>query len=1113
MFSGRIHPDNIAGFKAALAVVIAATLLALVIVYQGAGTRWLWFSDYHLPVHNLFEISAVAISIMVFAVIWSNRNVHGKFVSLSTGACFFGVALLDFSHLLSFPGMPDYITPSSFEKSINFWLSARALAAIGLLGMALGDPHQGSRKTGIVALVGVITGVALLHYWFLFQPQSVPRTFLSDGGLTRFKVSAEFVLMVVNLVAAWLFYQQLKVKGSQAATGLWAASILTCLSEVFFTLYGEASDVYITAGHVYKLMAYVFVYRVLFLGIVKRPIKLLEESERQLAATLDALPDVLFEVSESGEIEQVHAGRPTLVLSRAEDYLGKHISEIFNARIVEVANQAIDEARVNGSAKGFRVSVDLDDMVRHFELTVSKLSYGKKGSNRYLVLSRDVTSVVEYQEALKLEAELNEGLLQISQHSQFYDEHELFDFMADHARKISQSPVALALLSARNKVYQRSGNGDYVPESLQLALMERMVSIPSPVILNTANECDAYFGQSMAMERMIILPVSESGPEENRTNFLFCVANKGEEYNNSELKALKILVDSIWQYALRSRQRSLIQTLSAALEQSPNSVLITGLDGKIEFANDAFLASTGYERSEVIGAQPNLVNSGKNPDEVYKEMWEKLRSGSKWQGELINRRKNGEDIHERVLIYPVRDKSGKVARYISHKENIAALKEADARIRQLSHYDQLTQLPNHLVLNERFNREVTSKNNNGHSFAVAMLDIDNFRAINDAMGQATGDEILIEMALRLSNVLPSTDLVTRRSGDSFSIILEHTDQQKITVKLQQIHEACQAPFVVGGKEYSVTVSTGVALYPNDGQNLDDLLAHAESAMYEVKHKGRNDFRFFAPEMQRDTLRFLDISNALKHALEEGEFHLAYQPQYDIQQGRMVAAEVLLRWQSERLGTVSPAEFIPVAESSGLIIPISEWVISTAAGQLKNWCNNGLDGLKLAINLSAVQFRQENLHDSLVELVREQGISPDQIELELTEAVALQDPEKVSETMNRLREQGFHLSIDDFGTGFSSMSYLKRFSVEKLKIDQSFVADITHDKSDLSITKAIVEMAHGLGMTAIAEGVETVEQLKLLQDMGCDEIQGYFYSRPLTADDFGRFIHSPNMITH
>lgn len=1067
MVSGKIHPDNMAGFKVASGVVIAATLLAIVAIFWGPTEDWGWLTDYHLPAHNLFEIAAVAISLMVFSVIWSNRNVHGQFVSLWVGSCFLGVAALDFSHMLSFPGMPTYITPSSLEKGINFWLAARALAAIGLLGLALSHNQSGNKRKGVALLVGVIITVALLHYWFLFQPQSVPRTFLPEIGLTRFKIGFEWLLIALYLLAALLFFRQLSSPTTQVAAGLCAASILTAISELFFTLYRDASDSYMVIGHLYKLMAYGFLYRVLFVDIVKRPMQLLEASKQQLAATLDALPDVLFEITEDEVIVNVHAGRPTLVLNRVEDYLGRNINHIFSPKLVKVAQEAIAEARIHGSAKGFRVSVEQGDTIRHFELTVSKLSYGTGVNNRYLVLSRDVTTTVEYQESLKLEAELNEGLLQISQHSQFYDEHELFDFMIDYARKISSSPDGMVLLSARNKVDQHSGSSRSMPESFQQALMSRMASITSPLLLNTPEECDHFFGEALALQRMIILPVTEISSDEERTNFLFCVANKGVEYNHNELKALKLLANSVWQYALRSRQSSLIQTLSAALEQSPNSVLITGLDGEIEFANDAFLSSTGYERDEVIGAQPNIVNSGKNSEEVYRDMWAKLKSGEKWQGELINRRKDGEDINERVLIYPVRDKSGSIVRYISHKEDMSALIEADARIRQLSHYDQLTQLPNYRVLNERFSREVLSIDAKGHSIAIVLMDIDNFRAINDAMGQATGDELLVQMAERLIETLSANDLVTRQSGDAFSLMLRFTDQQRITMKLKSINEACQAPFVIADKEYSVTVSIGAALYPNDGEVLDDLLSRAESAMYEVKQKGRNDFRFFAPEMQRDTLRFLEISNALKHAMSDNELYLVYQPQYDIHKGRMIGAEVLLRWQSARLGAVSPGEFIPIAESSGLIIPISEWIISTAAAQLKAWCDQGIKDFKLAINLSAVQFKQDNLKGRLFDLVNDAGVSPEMIELELTEAVALEDQEQAAEIMSSLREQGFHLSIDDFGTGFSSMSYLKRFAVEKLKIDQSFVADLTIDHSDLAITTAIVEMAHGLGLRTIA----------------------------------------------
>jgi diguanylate cyclase (GGDEF)-like protein len=429
---------------------------------------------------------------------------------------------------------------------------------------------------------------------------------------------------------------------------------------------------------------------------------------------------------------------------------------------------------------------------------------------------------------------------------------------------------------------------------------------------------------------------------------------------------------------------------------------------------------------------------------------------------------------------------------------------AAARRAQLSYFDQLTGLPNRAQFEETFQQALQAAARSRGTAALLWLDLDNFKAVNDSLGHDVGDLLLREMANRLRTHLGEHDLASRHSGDDFTILMPGAGQAQAAALAGRILEALQAPISLGSEELIISGSIGIAMYPSDGANVAALGACAEAAMYQVKKEGRNTFRFFAPAMQEHTARTLSLTTALKHAIARDELRLAYQPQYSLLTGELIGAEALLRWRSAQWGDVSPGEFVPLAEANGLIVGIGEWVLRTAARQLRQWQDAGLGGLTIAVNLTASQFAQPSLLDTCRGIAAEAGVDTRWLELELTEAVALRDPEGARTTMEALHAAGFKLSIDDFGTGYSSMSYLKRFPVDKLKIDQSFVRELAASDDDLAIVSAIVQMAHSLGMSTIAEGVETAEQLALLKARGCDEIQGYYYSRPLEAGVFATF---------
>jgi len=430
---------------------------------------------------------------------------------------------------------------------------------------------------------------------------------------------------------------------------------------------------------------------------------------------------------------------------------------------------------------------------------------------------------------------------------------------------------------------------------------------------------------------------------------------------------------------------------------------------------------------------------------------------------------------------------------------------AEAHIQRLAYFDALTGLPNRLLLSDRCQHALSAAQRAQHPVALMFLDLDHFKNINDSLGHRVGDEVLIELATRLKAAVREQDTVSRLGGDEFILLLPDTDAAGAARVADKLLRAALLPILIEEHELTVTPSIGIALYPKDGLDLDALSKCADAAMYKAKGDGRNSFRFFTPEIQAQSDRNLQLDNALRRALERQQLRLHYQPQISMETGETVGVEALLRWTHPELGPVSPAEFIPIAERNGLILPIGEWVIRTAVQQLADWMTRGMAPLTMAVNLSAVQFRHDALPELITRILEDAALPSHLLELELTEGVAMTHPQVAIAVMDDLHQRGVRMSIDDFGTGYSSLSYLKRFQVYKLKIDQSFVRDITEDPDDKAIVGAIISMARSLGLKTIAEGVETAEQLEFLRAQGCNEVQGYYFSRPLPALAFEVYV--------
>ena len=557
----------------------------------------------------------------------------------------------------------------------------------------------------------------------------------------------------------------------------------------------------------------------------------------------------------------------------------------------------------------------------------------------------------------------------------------------------------------------------------------------------------------------------------------------------------------------RKRAEAQIGLAAKVFEQSGEGIVITDAQGTIIMVNQAFTAITGYSEAEALGQTPGMLASGRHDQAYYRAMWETLAREGRWQGEVWNRRKDGSLYPESLSIIRVLGAQGEVLHYIGIFSDITRHKETQAHIQRLAHFDPLTGLPNRALLGDRVGHELSAAQRNRTKLAILFVDLDHFKNVNDTLGHRVGDELLVTVATRLKSAVREVDTVSRQGGDEFILILPDTDADGAAHVAEKLLEAVAQPCQIESFELGVTLSIGIALYPADGEDFEALSKSADAAMYRAKHDGRNTYRFFTAEMQARSAHNLQMENALRRAVERKQLRLHYQPQVSLQDGRLIGIEALLRWQHPDFGMIAPAEFIPIAEESGQILPIGEWALRSAVRQMKAWIDAGLAPMTMAVNLSAIQFRHPHLPELVTQILDEVNLPPQFLELELTESVAMDDAPAAIAVMDRLSARGVRMSIDDFGTGYSSLSYLKRFKVHRLKIDQSFVRDIGEDPEDRAIVSAIIGLAGSLGLLTIAEGVETEGQLAFLREQGCNEVQGYYFSKPLPAEQFTSFVQT------
>ena len=563
------------------------------------------------------------------------------------------------------------------------------------------------------------------------------------------------------------------------------------------------------------------------------------------------------------------------------------------------------------------------------------------------------------------------------------------------------------------------------------------------------------------------------------------------------------------------RLRSLLNERDQALEKSTynlkladrvidasmEAILITDNKALIQRVNPAFTEITGYQADEVVGKKPSILSSGRHHADFYTEMWASLEHNDQWQGEIWNQRKDGTIYPEWLSITAIKDDNGVISQYAAIFSDLTEIKKSEARIKRLAYFDELTRLPNRKLFNDRLQLALGYAKEHQHRVASVYVDLDFFQRINDLYGHEVGDQVLQEAGRRIENLLEDGDTVARFGGDEFNLILTDVDDyQSLTGFLNQLIHAINQPILIQNHKIETTVSIGVSFYPDDADNAENLLRCADAAVHQAKDIGRNSFRFFSSEQHQQIHSRYQLGNDLLQALTEDQFELYYQPKVCAQTKYPVGAEALLRWKHPSLGFVSPDQFIPLAEDIGLIDKIGNYVLCEAAKQGAQWANEGIE-VPLAINVSAKQMLDPNLAKRIINELEYEKLPPHLFSIELTETSFLHCLEETQITIKELRSSGIQVAIDDFGTGYSSLSYIRNMALDVLKIDRSFLINIEQSDIDRTIVSSIIDMSQAMGLKVVAEGIETDAQFLRLQQLNCDQIQGYLFARPMPALEF------------
>jgi diguanylate cyclase (GGDEF)-like protein/PAS domain S-box-containing protein len=811
---------------------------------------------------------------------------------------------------------------------------------------------------------------------------------------------------------------------------------------------------------------------------------------------------------------------------RREEVVGREIGEFLDSRSLPVLREAFPSFVSNGQIDDLLLDFQHQDGRAIRVQLNGRIHQTPQGGARTNCILTDISERQRRDEArrrsaalLHHQAERALAMLELPKAAEQMEESTFIQHGLAVVEQLTGSPVSfLCFVDADqqsgasiaslcwSRGTQRSAAralSEQLSASRLAALWDEALGQRSPLLFDAEQTgiTSAHRLALAGLERLIGVPVVEGG----QGRMLLGVANKAESYSESDIETTRLIGQDIWRIVNQRRAEQAQRLAATVFSASTSAICITDADERIVAANPALTTITGYAQGEVIGETPRLFSAARQSDDPALDSWARIAAYGVWQGEVRQRRKNGEIFPAWLTITAVKNADARVTHYTGSFDDISERKQSEAHIHFLAHHDALTRLPNRLLLEDRIRRALAKSRRDGTYTAVLFLDLDRFKLINDTLGHGTGDQLLTRVAARLSRVLRETETVARLGGDEFIIVIpDVADVESVALVAEKVLAVVAEPELIDKRPLHVTPSIGISIYPQDGADVHSLLRSADTAMYHAKERGRNNFQFFTEDMNQAVLERVSIENDLRIAIVRGEFELFYQPQVDSRSGEITGMEALIRWHHPQRGLVAPNRFIPIAEETGLIVPIGEWVLREACRQAKRWHDAGQSGLRISVNLSARQLQQGDLGEQIAAILAASNLQPQTLELELTESLLMDDPLTAVKLLHALTALGVRIAIDDFGTGYSSLAYLKRFPVSRLKIDRSFVRDLSTDANDAAIVQAVVAMAESLKMEVIAEGVETVEQLRFLAAHGCFAVQGFLFSRPLPATEFTSF---------
>lgn len=1203
----------------------------------------------YAPLHLLLETMAIVVAAMVFIHGWNSFRIKPDFRLLVLSAMFCGVAILDFMHMISVTGMPAFITPSGVEKGINYWLAARFFAATALFTLAVlprRTPTTIDRYL-VPAAVGLV--LLLVNLWFLYLPDTVPATFIEGEGLTLAKILAEYVVVSIYALAGFLLWRRAIHNHKHETLMLAGAAFVMALSEIFFTFYTVAGDFYNLIGHVYKIIAYSYLFRAIVLFGINEPFREVEKLSGRIRATLDALPDMLFEMSADGTIHDYHSHAAAgELVAPPELFLGRNMREFLPDSAVAVLLKAMLQISTSGRATGLQYALMMPTGEHWFELSGARLVY--PGSDeRYIMVVRDVTE--------RHMAELRTAkMLSLVAESADLDDEALARKAVDLAETLTYSKIGflhmvnddqqtielLAWSTVTGEQYCNAEYNNHYPVD-QAGIWADCIRLKQPVVINNYAEADNKKGLPdghVKLTRFISLPIIEAG----QAKLIIGVGNSNFDYTAQSVSTIQLIGNELYQIIQRRRaQRESERSqriLKAALDNLPIGVAINSVGDDVHFEymnnnfprfyrttrealrdssnfweivyedveqrkkmqarvisdfesgdparmtwsnipipragqelrfitaqnvvvpeeglsvslvydvtdtmraeselriaatafasqegimitdanrhilriNDSLAKQSGFSQGEVQGQTPALFRSGRQSQEFYEAMWDSIARTDTWSGEVWNKRKNGEIYPQTLTITAVRNEAGEITNYVGDYVDITDLKHAEQEISKLSFFDSLTGLPNREKFFLQLTESVLLAFDSRRFGALLMIDLDNFKDVNDTLGHNTGDELLIRVAERLQRLLRPEDVAARYGGDEFVIILNVLDGDagRAANLVQRISQTILATldgtynFAAG--DCFVTCSIGATLFGSEGASSEELLKQADIALFKAKAGGRDRVEFFDPAWLAAISERAKWLTDLRLGINEHQFELYLQAQQDAH-GQVFGAEALVRWNHPTRGLVSPPEFIPLAEETGLILPLGKEIMRMALEVLRRWyAMPDFRLLKLSINVSPQQFYEHRFAETLAGQIAELGLDARQVMLEFTESTLIDNVGQAQQIMALLSNLGVKFAIDDFGTGYSSLAYLSELPLHQLKIDQSFVRNMGERQKDRTIVRTIIDMAHTMDMQVLAEGVETQTQQETLLSQGCSLFQGYLISRPLPLVAFEGLVTERN----